>query len=512
MAVTQISRIQVRRGKKFSSAGLPQLSSGEFAWAIDSQELFIGNGAVSEGAPYVGNTKILTEHDDILSLASGQRFAFDDPSISLSVSRSIQDKLDETVSVADFFIDPNIGDGVTDASVSFNIAFQELFLNAVTTFRKVLKIPNGIYVFDNDIEIPSYAILEGETVDGVIIKLGSSDIRLVNGDELLPQNISISNLTIEKNGTGFIDITGSRSVSFDTVKIVGEYELDDPNINWLNDQDPAISWINDTEETTDVIFKECAFSSLELVAKCQQTSTNKTSVTFEKCRFQDSDVALYIDGEPEQQTDWKIDNCQFSNIANYAVYSSNGQGTLINDCVFSNCGNDLTGTPMTSPIYFTDPINNVVLNCRSDRIQQTAITELENAMTMPDVYNAGRANFVNRNYSLITEFASFRPLIVFSLDNKLIKINYTLNLSTGTRSGELTITVSENLTDVSFSDQYTYTSTTGADMTNFEFNVQLRDNDSNFINDTLIVSYRNPTSLVIPTSGGSITFDVTYGV
>lgn len=512
MAVTQISRIQVRRGKKFASAGLPQLSSGEFAWAIDSQELFIGNGSVSEGAPYVGNTKVLTEHDNLLSLVSSQRFAFDNPAISLSVPRSIQDKLDETVSVADFFIDPNIGDGVTDASASFNIAFEQLFLNAVTTFRKTLKIPNGIYVFDTDIEIPSHAIIEGETVDGVIFKLGSSDIRLVEGNESIPQNIKISNLTIEKNGSGFIDITGTNSVDFENVRLTGEYELADPDISWLSDQDPAISWDNDTANATNINFQNCFFDSLKLAIKCTQTTTDTTSAKFQKCHFQNIDVAIYINGEEGQITDWKISECEFVNVANYAVFSTNGRGTIISDCTLTNCGNDLQGSPSTTPIYFLEPVNNVVLNCRSDRIQASGITELEGAMIVPDVINANRANFVNRNYSIITEFSSFRPLIVFSLDNRFIKINYTLNLSTGTRSGDLTITISDDLSQASFSDQYTYTSTTGADMTNFEFNVNIRDNNSDSTNDTLIVSYRNPTSIEVPTSGGSITFDVTYGV
>ena len=68
MAVVQISRIQVRRGKK-GVDNLPQLASGELGWAIDSQEFYVGNGSVSEGAPAVGNTKILTEHDNIFQLA-----------------------------------------------------------------------------------------------------------------------------------------------------------------------------------------------------------------------------------------------------------------------------------------------------------------------------------------------------------------------------------------------------------------------------------------------------------
>jgi hypothetical protein len=102
MAVVQISKIQLRRGQKNSQSGIPQLSSAEMAWAVDTQELFIGNGSVAEGAPYVGNTKILTEHDNILELIEGYRFGNDDPSIINSVTRSLQSKLDEYVSIADY--------------------------------------------------------------------------------------------------------------------------------------------------------------------------------------------------------------------------------------------------------------------------------------------------------------------------------------------------------------------------------------------------------------------------
>ena len=60
MAVVQISRIQVRRGRALQGTGIPDnLASGEFAWAMDTQELYIGNGSVAEGAPAVGKTKII---------------------------------------------------------------------------------------------------------------------------------------------------------------------------------------------------------------------------------------------------------------------------------------------------------------------------------------------------------------------------------------------------------------------------------------------------------------------
>ena len=77
MAVVQISRIQIRRGQKNAGTGIPQLASGEMAWAIDTQELYIGNGAISEGSPAVGNTKILTDADNLLDLIGQFRAAMD---------------------------------------------------------------------------------------------------------------------------------------------------------------------------------------------------------------------------------------------------------------------------------------------------------------------------------------------------------------------------------------------------------------------------------------------------
>jgi hypothetical protein len=66
VSILQISKIQVRRGQKNVSS-IPVLSSGEIAWATDAQELYIGNGTIEEdGAPAVGNTRILTENSNLL--------------------------------------------------------------------------------------------------------------------------------------------------------------------------------------------------------------------------------------------------------------------------------------------------------------------------------------------------------------------------------------------------------------------------------------------------------------
>ena len=57
MAIVSVSRMQVRRGLY---ENLPQLASGELGWAVDQRRLFVGNGTLEEGAPFIGNTEVLT--------------------------------------------------------------------------------------------------------------------------------------------------------------------------------------------------------------------------------------------------------------------------------------------------------------------------------------------------------------------------------------------------------------------------------------------------------------------
>ena len=61
MAVIEIARIQVRRGQELVT-GVPKLEPGEFGWAEDTENLYIGK-RISEGAPDDLNTRILTEKD-----------------------------------------------------------------------------------------------------------------------------------------------------------------------------------------------------------------------------------------------------------------------------------------------------------------------------------------------------------------------------------------------------------------------------------------------------------------
>ena len=67
MSIIQISRIQVRSG---NIDQLPQLSVGEFGWAVDSKQLFIGNDPNVIG-PNPDNTEVLTQYSTIDINAAG---------------------------------------------------------------------------------------------------------------------------------------------------------------------------------------------------------------------------------------------------------------------------------------------------------------------------------------------------------------------------------------------------------------------------------------------------------
>ena len=528
MAVVQISKIQVRRGKKNSNSGIPQLSSAEFAWAIDSQELYIGNGSVAEGAPYVGNTKVLTEHDNILELAASYQFAGTNPAISYSVPRSLQSKLDEYVSVTDFGA---VGDGSTDCVAAFETACAELFRNVDSTFKKFLLVPNGEYLFSSDLKIPSGVILRGETQLGAVLNIGSNNIRFVTSTGLeitdfdstnRPKNVIIENLTISRT-TGQMTLSGLADSHLDGVRFAGTYELGDL-VSSIVSEPAALYWENILIGTRvdNLKITNCLFEGNSIGIKCNQSSVFDTNVHVDNCRFFVNDTSIYINGVAGQGNRWQIHDCEFEEIYNQAFRSTYGQGTLISRCKLKNVGNavNTAANPTDVMIYFGEKVGNVVTACTSNRQQSAGITSSELTPAYTEVYNSSIANFVDKNYSLIYLSDSYRPLAVFSALNKFTVIDYCLRLGNHTRYGSLTITVgddlsgTDNTTDVSFTDNYSYsprfiTSEGGALMTNFEFNATLKGNAGDSGIETIVLSYKNPLA-----SGqtGSISFDVTYGV
>jgi hypothetical protein len=176
VAIVSISRIQVRRGQAGAGSGIPQLAGGEFGWAVDTQALYIGNGSVAEGAPTVGNTKILTEHDNLFELSSTYIYGNENlvqtgATAGAPVERTLKARLDDLVSVRAFGV---IGDGLSDETVKLQRAIDQLFtgdglIPIFTRQRVTLYIPAGTYNISNSLKLPPFTTLIGDGSDKTII-------------------------------------------------------------------------------------------------------------------------------------------------------------------------------------------------------------------------------------------------------------------------------------------------------------------------------------------------------
>lgn len=533
MAVVQISKIQVRRGLQNSNSGVPQLSSAEFAWAVDTQKLYIGNGSVGEGAPYVGNTEILTEHTNLLELISFYRFA--EGQTPLSIDRSLQSKLDEYVSVLDFGA---IGDGATPCDDAFEAAFQALYRNTDLSFRKILVIPNGEYRFTRDLIIPAGKInpldadepfkdvvMQGETKLGAVLNIGANNIRFItaSGKELAefdstdrPRNVIINNLTIQRT-TGQTVLSGLAISEFNKVKFVGEYALDNLAIN-LTLEPSALYWENllGKPSTDNVKFTDCEFESVSVGIRCFQTGTTETRIFIDNCRFYENNTSIYVNGTANQSTSWTIRDSVFESVGVQAFRSTAGKGTQIKNCKFVNCGRENTANPLHPFVYFGDNTNNILVDCISDRQQNYAVgtVDLDTSDIVEEVYGGSVTKFINRVSAVVSnDVNDQRALAVFSTNCQYININYFLKLGVYSRVGKLTITVDTDLNACSITDDYQYspiltTEPGGSVMTNFTFDAVLRDNKGASSIDTIVLTYVNPA----PAPAGSISFDVAYGV
>lgn len=192
MAVVSISRIQVRRGTALQGTGLPQLASGEFGWAIDTQELYIGNGSTAEGAPAVGNTRILTERTNILDLAGQYTYQADgtiETNEANAISRTIAARLDDRVSVRSFGIFANTsGPTVTQ---QLQKALYELYLNdQADASEYVLHVEPGVFDITQTIYVPPFTTIIGAGKDQTVFRK--------NGDFAMFETISSDS---DYNGT-----------------------------------------------------------------------------------------------------------------------------------------------------------------------------------------------------------------------------------------------------------------------------------------------------------------------
>lgn len=292
MPIVSISKLQHRYGL---SENLPQLSAAEIGWAIDSRRLYIGNGPVSEGAPEIGNTEILTEHSDILNISDIYEYVGEPAGYTHitgvdannPVLRTLQNKLDDVVSVRDFGAK---GDGTTDDTAAINRALFQLFCRESNTeIRRALYFPAGTYIVDT-VKFPTYAKIIGDGKNSSIIrsKLDGSDAAFYLSDSRhqITVNIGLSGATLP-SFIDFYDITLQRDTDGDVLQMNSASNINFSRVGFVGNQENPIS--------VGLSFPSCV--------KIFSTAVNQShNIYFDGCDFVNNNFGMVIDDDMQNIT------------------------------------------------------------------------------------------------------------------------------------------------------------------------------------------------------------------
>lgn len=503
MAVVQISRIQIRRGQKNVGTGIPQLASGEMAWAIDTQELYIGNGAVSEGSPAVGNTKILTEADNILDLVGQYVYKSDSAIIQTGqdpnypITRTLQERLDERVTSAEYGILSNAGDQAEAIQRAIDNLFITNTVNGASD-RVTLEFAPGVYEFSTTIYIPSYASIIGagkqktifnftgpvgtafafvddtSTVTNKVLS-STSDSGSTTEYNIQPKFCVLKGFTLNTNEPDVqaMQLDCVRDSVFEDIELTGSYG-DSAGDSTLPGAGYGIGMYalssivtcqrNKFVRVTCDGFKDAVF------AKDDIFNNTWTDCEFLNSRF-GFEFGVGADGVSTGEVYGPrkniIKNCYFYNIDRHGIIIDKGYGNKSRGNTFVNVGNEGGGnsTNTYSQIKFTVNGNTSLQDNFDRQLDLAKITDTNWGDTYLNEVE-GKAAFVNSEVNTVTLInattTAFR--IPFSGDTSF-KIDYTLKASNYTqmRKGTLGIAVDDSNSTLQLVDDYDYTGTAGED-------------------------------------------------
>jgi hypothetical protein len=419
MAVVQISRIQVRRGRENTETGIPQLASGEMAWAIDTQQLYIGNGAISEGAPAVGNTKILTSADlsgeyNILNIAN-YRYKKD----TTLPARPVQDRLDERVNIDSF---NNIQNAI------------DFLYKSTPSKRAILEFGPGTYEFNTTIRIHSYTHIVGAGIGRTIFKYTGTGpaFQLVNDQTT---NISSPVNTVENqckmiNLIGFTLIVDNSTSTGMLLNSVRDSQFNDIEIksNWTSNpvgqpvpvNNKAIDMLSTSELITcsNNIFDNVNISKFRIGINAKG---DVNSNTVQNCNFSTNEVGINLGQDADLLSTGQlygprnniITNNIFKNIQKQGVKLFNGTTNFINQNSFilvgDNFGNSLNAA---FGVVELDVPGNLVSNSSSERHADLS----NNLYTRPYISEViAKANYTNPFTNVKSLEYTTTPTIIFRL-------------------------------------------------------------------------------------------------
>jgi hypothetical protein len=395
MAITQISKIQVRRGLQ---QDLGQLAAGEIAWAIDTQRLYIGNGSTAEGAPVAGTTEIVTNSQlasQPLDLIAGA-YHYEGILGGIGVAdtntteRRYQDKFDDIINVRDFGAR---GTGTGDDLAALQRCINETYnrnRGGITPYptRRAIKISGGIYNISDSLKIPPHATLIGDGSSSVIIRQTSGAASSVlktmtnlgldptNGDNIdfeYPKNINIIGITFQSITP--IDIAHLESVSnclFQDVNFIGPIiEPDGTEIRNI-----CVNVSSEASMSTSIIFRDCSFNGLSYGARITNGSDG---VVFDDCEFKNLYQGVNVMSGTTPPKNIKITNSRFDTIHGSAIVGGVGaSGIVSSNNVYVDVGNNYVseapGVAVTPIIVFQADNNYSIADTFSRSVADSSST------------------------------------------------------------------------------------------------------------------------------------------
>jgi len=320
MAVTQISRIQHRRGLE---QDLPQLTSAELGWSLDTRRLYIGNGTIEEGAPVTGITRILTEHDisGITSNVAFSNYTFvgnsagftaqTGPSALAPVVRTYQQKLDDIVNVKDFGA---VGDNVTDDTDAINRAIQQIYKSTVNPSeprtRRTIYFPGGTYLTSNPILIPPHARLVGDGISSAIIRQSQG-------------NRTVANIC---------DSSFQTATSIGSGGAVIPQDIEISGIQFFNSNASTVRPVFVIDSASNLKIQSCRFIANASVGfypnlvSIETSAVSTSKITFDSCQFTNGGNAIGVVGLGV--TSIRVMNSEFDNLSNVCVNLNDSQNFL----------------------------------------------------------------------------------------------------------------------------------------------------------------------------------------
>jgi hypothetical protein len=513
MAVIEIARIQIRRGQENLNR-VPRLEPGEFAWAQDTENLYIGK-RISEGAADDENTRILTEKDlseenlfkalNISSATVLTPYQYRATSAHISattVIRLLQDKLDESVSLTEFGVIPSFT--ATDISAQFQTAVDTIFKNSSWNSwermdaRRELKVPPGHYYISNAIELPPYSTLSGESPELTKITLVSSltnVFRTMDADGNLfssglmesgvkrSRQVTIKNMTLEYEDTL---ASNNALVSFDNVL---NAKLDNCILRTAFDSTTTTTYglvsvgigvevrgtgggigSGDVNLCENVQIENCNFDGLYIGVRSTGTVIRPN---INNCVLSNLNrgVEFYtVDGNLPGPTNGIISNNRFENIVREGIYVGQNPRNLRSNNIsennfFINVGNGtglsdfITSQGSSTPVIRFDSVGNKTIDDFFHR-RHLAETTTSSSFYYAPLVN-GRAFIVNTDVTTATIVASSSTIFAklpLNGQDQLIRMNYQLSNPNLSRKGELVINLSP--TNIgAITDTFNYTET-----------------------------------------------------